>query len=85
MNVGEFTQNVVTLALKYNLSITSWGRTRARNTLVGGVANSYHLIWLGVDLVFDGVTSKNVDFEKDANVVGLVALWEGDHYHLQPR
>jgi hypothetical protein len=28
---------------------------------------------------------KNVDFEKDADRLGLVAIFEADHYHLQPK
>ena len=85
MTVRDFADSLVTLALKYNMSCTSWGRTTARNQAVGGVADSYHLIWLGADVVFDGSTQKNVNFEQDANRVGLQELYEVNHYHLQPR
>ena len=85
MNSIDFAQNVITLALKWNMSVTSWGRTRNRNTAVGGVEDSYHILWLGCDVVFDGVTQKDIKFEHDAGSVGLVALWEANHYHLQPK
>lgn len=86
MTVREFADSVVTLALKYNLSCTSWGRTTERNQAVGGVADSYHLMWLGADVVFDGgPTAKHIGFEQDAQRAGLQALYEVNHYHLQPR
>jgi hypothetical protein len=85
MNAVDFANSVMTLALKWNLSVTSWGRTRNRNSAVGGVDNSYHILWLGCDVVFDGVMQKDLAFEKDASFVGLQALWEANHYHLQPK
>ena len=71
------------LKMKWAFSVTSWGRTFARNKLVGGVPNSEHLLWNAIDVVLDD-NSKNEQFEKDANICGLKALWEGDHYHLSP-
>jgi len=86
MNPSEFSIAVITLSTKWNFSITSWGRTRFHNKKVGGVDQSYHLLWLGMDIVFDGETQiKDLNFERDCNKLGLVALWEKDHYHLQPR
>lgn len=64
--------------------MTSWGRTEARNKSVGGVPGSYHLNWLGLDLVLDE-QRKNIDFEKDCVIFGLFAIFEIDHYHLQPK
>jgi hypothetical protein len=37
-----------------------------------------------MDVVLDD-QKKDVDFEKDCAKVGLQALYEVDHYHLQPK
>jgi len=81
--VMKFIESILLLRCRWDFSVTSWGRTEKHNKDVGGVPGSYHLLWLGLDIEFDE-NNKNVDFEKDCSLVGLVALWEGDHYHLQP-
>jgi len=79
----DFIKLVLFVCFKHNGSVTSWGRTPKHNKDVGGVEGSIHMIWLGCDVVLD-VMKKNLDFEKDCNILGLVAIFEGDHYHLQP-
>lgn len=74
---------VFALCFKFHGSISSWGRTVKHNKDVGGVVNSYHLIWMGVDVVLDEMLV-NPLFESDAKRIGLDAIWETDHYHLQP-
>jgi len=80
----KFAEGVLNLRLKYNFSVTSWGRTKERNTFVHGTPGSNHLLWLGIDVILDD-QKKEVDFEKDADRLGLMAIYEGDHYHLQPK
>jgi len=80
--ITVFIEAVLHLKLKYEFSITSWGRTRKRNTLIKGTPGSNHLLWLAVDIILDDM-KKNVDFEKDADRLGLMAIYEQDHYHLQ--
>jgi len=63
--------------------VTSWGRTPKRNSFVQGVAGSNHLLWVGMDVVLDEM-KRDVEFEKDAAALGLQAIYEQDHYHLQP-
>jgi hypothetical protein len=41
------------------------------------------MVWGAVDVVLDD-QQKNVEFEKDCSAVGLQAIYEQDHYHLQP-
>jgi len=79
----DLIEGVVFLCCKHRGSVSSWGRTPGHNKAVGGVENSLHQIWLGCDVVLD-VNQKNVVFEADARELGLSALWEKDHYHLQP-
>jgi len=79
----DFIEVVVFLCCKYSGSVSSWGRTQKHNDDVGGVANSYHLIWMGVDVVLDEMV-KNDSFEADAKRLGVDPILEGDHYHLQP-
>lgn len=91
----EFSGKVMWLAMKWAFSTTSWGRTPKHNTIVGGVESSYHMLWVGCDVIFDddwddtakkyGPTKKRMSFERDCAEVGLQALLEGDHYHLQPK
>lgn len=83
MNPLTFAACVFALCFKHQGSISSWGRTMKHNKDVGGVADSYHLMWMGCDVVLDDV-SKNESFEGDAKRLGLDAIDEGDHYHLQP-
>jgi hypothetical protein len=40
-------------------------------------------MWMGVDVVLD-LMVENHSFEMDAKKLGLDAIHEGDHYHLQP-
>lgn len=72
---------VFRLRMKWAFSVTSWGRTFARNQLVGGVPTSDHLLWNALDVVLDD-QEKNPQFEADATKCGIKTLWEGDHYHL---
>ena len=81
----EFVKAVFALSMKYSFSVTSWGRTTARNNAVGGVPNSWHLLWMGIDAIPDGPCKKDLEFEKDAAIFNLQAIFEGDHYHLQPK
>ena len=78
----KLVQSLLLLRIKYPISITSWGRTPVHNKAVGGVDDSDHLIWLGIDVVLDE-NKKNLQFEKDCDRLCLSPLWEGDHYHLR--
>jgi len=84
MNPIEFAERSMIICLRWRASVTSWGRTEKRNHFVGGVPGSYHLTWQGIDAVLDD-QKKDVDFEKDCTKLGLQAIYEGDHYHLQPK
>jgi uncharacterized protein (DUF488 family) len=84
MDPVEFGSRCLIVCLKWRASVTSWGRTDKRNDFVHGVVGSYHLTWLGMDVVLDD-QKKCLDFEKDCAIFGLTALYEQDHYHLQPK
>lgn len=84
MNPTEFASRCCLLCLRWSGSVTSWGRTETRNTTVNGVPGSYHLDWLGMDVVLDN-QKKNLPFERSCSLLGISALYEGDHYHLQPK
>ena len=83
MDPFSFGARVFALCFKHQGSISSWGRTEKHNKNVGGVDNSYHLLWMGCDVVLDDMI-QNPAFEVDAGELGLKAILEGDHYHLQP-
>jgi len=82
--ISTFVETILILRIRWPFSVTSWGRTVQRNKDVGGVEDSHHIRWLGLDVVFDD-GKKNVTFEKDCDRMGIRAIWEGDHYHLQPK
>ena len=79
----DFVKRVLHVRLKWGLSVTSWGRTPAHNKAVGGVEGSLHMMWTGLDVVLES-PGQNIEFEKDCSSVGLHAIYEVDHYHLQP-
>lgn len=83
MSPFDFIELIVFLCAKHHGSVGSWGRTPKHNVDVGGVANSYHMVWMGCDVVLDEMV-KNQSFESDAIKLGLDPILEGDHYHLQP-
>lgn len=83
MNPFDFIERVIFLCSKHRGSVSSWGRTPKHNVDVGGVDGSIHMVWIGCDVVLD-VMKQNPEFEADAKMMGLLALYEGDHYHLQP-
>ena len=84
MNPIEFSTVCTFVCLKWRASVTSWGRTEKRNILKKGVDGSLHLNWLGMDVILDDM-KKTITFEKDCAIFGITALFEGDHYHLQPK
>jgi len=83
MTLNAFTLAVVALALEVPLSVTSWIRSPARNGIVGGHPDSYHLSALAVDVVPDNPADTD-KIKARAARLGLKALNEGSHIHLQP-
>jgi len=83
MSPFDLAMSAVLLCCRHRGSITSWGRSVQHNKFVGGVGNSWHLLWLGIDVVLDEM-KHNPEFEADAVRLGLKPIFEMDHYHLQP-
>ena len=82
MDIRDFAVAVETFCLAFGGSVTSWGRTADHNRMVGGVANSLHLTWRAVDVVYDRPVEK-ATAEDLASSLGLRLVREGDHDHLQ--
>lgn len=61
--------------------LTSWWRTPEHNRAVGGHPESQHLVGLAFDLVAPPLAMHRI--AQRARDVGLVAVNEGDHVHLQ--
>jgi len=57
---------------------SSWWRSPEENVRVGGNRDSQHLFALGADLVGD-----NQRILADARALGLIAVDEGRHVHVQ--
>ena len=64
-----------------NWQATSWYRSPSRNFIVGGAARSQHLLAWAVD--FTGPRDEAAFMLATARSVGLVAVDESDHIHLQ--
>lgn len=83
MTITEFAQRLSTYCFLTRASVTSWGRTEARNRAVGGVPYSAHRFFLAVDLVYD-VELPLEERKVTAERLGLRLIAEDDHDHLQP-
>ena len=70
------------LCLVFEGSVTSGRRTQKRNKLVGGVEHSLHLVGLAADIVLDE-PSKHGELLEACGRLGLRAIDEGDHIHVQ--
>ena len=64
-----------------NWQPTSWFRTPARNFVVGGAPQSQHLLAWAVD--WTGPRDEAQRFVAVAQSLGVVAIDEGDHVHVQ--
>lgn len=83
MTVGEVAEAVAQYCLLTHASVTSGGRTEARNVQVGGVAYSAHRFHRGADVVYDAELP-SADRKILGARLGLLVLIESDHDHLQP-
>lgn len=79
-----FADKLLRLQAVHPYSVTSFWRTSAHNFSVFGKPNSLHLIGLAVDCVLDPGESMPL-FLRDAQILGLHGIVEGDHVHLQAR
>jgi len=64
-----------------NSQPTSWWRSAGRNFEVGGASRSQHLLGWAAD--FAGPRDEARQMMLLANQIGLVAIDEGDHVHVQ--
>lgn len=74
---------MLSLSMRYRFSVTSWIRTPDRNQAVGGHPDSFHMVGMAVDIVFDRPEDMEKFLEK-ASRYGLRAIDEKDHVHVQP-
>lgn len=83
MEVQAFAHAVYRYCLAFSGSVTSWVRSVQRNTRVGGVRRSPHLVGLGADVVYDGARP-GPEADRELAAWGLRRIAEADHDHLQP-
>ena len=87
-DLGELLERVRALCAIHHCSVTSGARTEKRNAAVGGHPKSWHRLErgaLGVDVVPDTRTpAKRAEVARAARRLGLHAVVESDHVHLQP-
>ena len=75
----RFVLSVVFGAQGHNVFPTSWWRSARQNERVGGDAESQHLLGLALDLVSD----EPAELVASLREMGLTAVDEGDHVHVQ--
>ena len=78
----DFIHATIWLCAVFNCSVTSWIRTPKRNAAKGGDPESKHLSGMGIDLVPDEARQWPKVIEA-ARALGLTAVDEGDHIHVQ--
>lgn len=73
------------LRLRFPFSVTSWGRTPARNaSLPGAVKDSQHLEFTAADVVFDAGAEPDAGaFVAAAREDGLEAHQRATYWHLE--
>ena len=85
MSYSEFAFTMRILCELFDCSISSGIRSEKRNTLVGGVAGSRHMLKNGgkaVDLVPDDTSPQQMGrLVKACRTLGFYAQDEGDHVH----
>lgn len=83
-DILAFRQAIVALSEKYQFFETSGRRTEKRNRAVGGNPHSLHLSGLAVDIVLDNHYEREA-LVSDVERLGLVAVPEEDHMHIQSK
>lgn len=78
----DFAHAVEFLCVQFGASVTSWHRSAKRNAKVGGHPNSKHLVGLAVDVVLDDPANHG-ELLAACSRMGLKAIDEGDHIHIQ--
>lgn len=84
IGASSFTLNAAaTIGSRWG-SVTSTSRTRQRNYLVGGAANSFHLTGRAIDIARrSGVRHADIEASyRNAGFVLIESLDEGDHSHF---
>ncbi len=84
MTAHEFLDAKMALSASFRFRETSGFRCREWNAdpLIGGAKTSQHQYWLGADIVlWPGENAQA--FMKQARRMGVRAVDEGDHIHLQ--
>ena len=65
-------------------SVTSYGRSAARNAYVGGAEESRHLLWLAADVIYYPNEEPNMGkAQRMARKLGIRVIREDDHDHIQ--
>ncbi len=83
MSPADFAVRLLAYCSASRGSVTSWGRTLKHNKKKKGSPTSYHLIWLGADVVYDDLLGEK-HRKLFAKRLGLKIWVEPDHDHIHP-
>lgn len=83
---AQYNERILCVCALHDCSTTSGIRTAKRNRSVGGAATSKHRIGWADDLVPDDMSkASRLAVVKTARALGMIAVDEGDHIHIQGR
>lgn len=83
--VGDFHERAKLLSDLYPYSVHGGGRTHKYNKKVGGVKDSWHIMWLALDGILDD-PKQGPALKKRAARMGLeVTLKSKGNFHMEPR
>lgn len=74
-----FVRKLSVMRWPVDVQLSSWWRSLAENGAAGGAPRSQHLVGTAIDVV----TRDRALVVAEARAVGLVAIDEGDHVHVQ--
>lgn len=81
-DLASFAYTLYALCKLHSGSVTSWIRSKEHNRKIGGDPRTFHLSGMAADVVLDS-PSGNSSFIRDARLLGLQAIDEGDHIHVE--
>ena len=83
MDLNHFAHVTLFLCKLHRGSVKSWIRSEQHNAAEGGVPDSWHLDGLAADITTDDPSRKPF-LIVDAAKLGLDAIDEGNHVHIEP-
>ena len=83
MTVRDFWGRAAVLAMLYPYSVHGGGRTTKYNENVGGVKDSWHIMWLALDGILDDPKQGTALRDRAARMGMQVILKKDGNFHME--